>query len=38
MKHVKGILQHDRTKAMGSTVAYFVGILAAVVIPLTPML
>ena len=38
MKHVKGILRNDRTKAMGTTVAVVVGIVAAVVIPLSPML
>ena len=38
MKHVKGALQHERTKAMGKSVAVFVGIVAATVIPLTPIL
>jgi len=38
MKHVKGILRSDRTKAIVPTVATVFVIVAAVVIPLSPML
>ena len=38
MKNVKGILRDDRTKAIIKTVAGAIGIVAAVVIPLSPML
>lgn len=38
MKHVKGVLQNDQAKAMAKSVALVVGIVAAVVIPLSPML
>jgi len=38
MNTVKGVLQNDRTKAMVKSVALVGGIIAAVVIPLSPML
>lgn len=38
MKHVKGVLRNERTKAMANAVAVVSGIVAAVVIPLSPIL
>ena len=38
MKHVKGVLRSDRARAMANTVVVLSGIVAAVVIPLSPMM
>lgn len=38
MNTVKSVLQNDRTKTMAKSVVLVGGIIAAVVIPLSPML